>query len=137
MEGIMYKILKNSTIVDAVETLNYVRQNLKNKVIVACKPEFANGIISHDHTVIWHLEGQPNFISGSYDTVTAVEIDENEYKTIREVLDGGAESVEDEEIREPLTTTAVMELLANLQTQVQELTAKNERLESELAELKA
>lgn len=133
----MYKILKNSTIVDAVETLNYVRQNLKNKVIVACKPEFANGIISHDHTVIWHLEGQPNFISGSYDTVTAVEIDENEYKTIREVLDGGAESVEDEEIREPLTTTAVMELLANLQTQVQELTAKNERLESELAELKA
>lgn len=133
----MYKILKNSTIVDAVETLNYVRQNLKNKVIVACKPEFANGIISHDHTVIWHLEGQPNFISGSYDTVTAVEIDENEYKTIREVLDGGAESVEDEEIREPLTNTAVMELLASLQTQVQELTAKNERLESELAELKA
>lgn len=133
----MYKILKNSTIVDAVETLNYVRQNLKNKVIVACKPEFANGIISHDHTVIWHLEGQPNFISGSYETVTAVEIDENEYKTIREVLDGGAESVEDEEIREPLTTTAVMELLASLQTQVQELTAKNEKLESELAELKA
>ena len=133
----MYKILKNSTIVDAVETLNYVRQNLKNKVIVACKPEFANGIISHDHTVIWHLEGQPNFISGSYDTVTAVEIDENEYKTIREVLDGGAESVEDEEIREPLTNTAVMELLASLQTQVQELTAKNERLESELAGLKA
>ena len=111
--------------------------NLKNKVIVACKPEFANGIISHDHTVIWHLEGQPNFISGSYDTVTAVEIDENEYKTIREVLDGGAESVEDEEIREPLTNTAVMELLASLQTQVQELTAKNERLESELAELNA
>lgn len=137
MEGIMYKILKNSTIVDAVEMLNYVRQNLKNKVIVACKPEFANGIISHDHTVIWHLEGQPNFISGSYETVTAVEIDENEYKTIREVLDGGAESVEDEEIREPLTTTAVMELLASLQTQVQELTAKNEKLESELAELKA
>ena len=133
----MYKILKNSTIVDAVETLNYVRQNLKNKVIVACKPEFANGIISHDHTVIWHLEGQPNFISGSYDTVTAVEIDENEYKTIREVLDGGTESMEDEEIREPLTNTAVMELLASLQTQVQELTAKNERLESELAELKA
>lgn len=133
----MYKILKNSTIVDAVEMLNYVRQNLKNKVIVACKPEFANGIISHDHTVIWHLEGQPNFISGSYETVTAVEIDENEYKTIREVLDGGAESVEDEEIREPLTTTAVMELLASLQTQVQELTAKNEKLESELAELKA
>lgn len=69
--------------------------------------------------------------------MTAVEIDENEYKTIREVLDGGAESVEDEEIREPLTTTAVMELLASLQTQVQELTAKNEKLESELAELKA
>jgi len=133
----MYKILKNSTIVDAVETLNYVRQNLKNKVIVACKPEFANGIISHDHTVIWHLEGQPNFISGSYETVTAVEIDENEYKTIREVLDGGAESVDEEEIREPLTNTAVMELLASLQTQVQELTAKNKKLESELAELKA
>lgn len=133
----MYKILKNSTIVDAVETLNYVRQNLKNKVIVACKPEFANGIISHDHTVIWHLEGQPNFISGSYDTVTAVEIDETEYNAIREVLDGGAESVENEEIREPLTNTAVMELVADLKAQVQELTAKNEVLENRIAELEA
>ena len=133
----MYKILKNSTIVDAVETLNYVRQNLKNKVIVACKPEFANGIISHDHTVIWHLEGQPNFISGTYETVTAIEIDENEYKTIREVLDGGAESVDEEEIREPLTNTAVMELVADLKAQVQELTAKNEKLESRIAELEA
>ena len=137
MEGIMYKILKNSTIVDAVETLNYVRQNLKNKVIVACKPEFANGIISHDHTVIWHLEGQPNFISGSYETVTAVEIDETEYNQIREVLDGGAESVEDEEIREPLTNTAVMELLASLQSQVSALAQENAELKSELAELKA
>lgn len=133
----MYKILKHSTIVDAVETLNYVRQNLKNKVIVACKPEFANGIISHDYTVIWHLEGQPNFISGSYDTVTAVEIDETEYNAIREVLDGGAESVENEEIREPLTNTAVMELVADLKAQVQELTAKNEVLENRIAELEA
>lgn len=132
-----YKILKNSTIVDAMESLSYVRQNLKNKVIVASAPEFANGILSSDKTTIWHLEGLPNFIEGSFESVTAVEIDEIEYNSIREVLDGG-ETIENEEtIREPLTETQFLEKLDALNAKIEELTEDNAKLKEEIALLKA
>lgn len=132
-----YKILKNSTIVDAMESLSYVRQNLKNKVIVASAPEFANGILSSDKTTIWHLEGLPNFIEGSFESVTVVEIDEIEYNSIREVLDGG-ETIENEEtIREPLTETQFLEKLDALNAKIEELTEDNAKLKEEIALLKA
>ena len=76
------KIVKGSTVVDAVEKLTYVRQNPRNKTIIICDPEFANGIVSSDGSVIWHLEGLPEFSSGNYETVVAIEVCEDEYNSI-------------------------------------------------------
>ena len=115
----MYKIRKGNTIVDAVENLNYVRQNPRNKMIIASTPEFANGILSNDQTVIWHLDGLAPFIDGDFDTVVAVEISEEEYKTIREVLDGGQDVEE--------TAEEIRKKLINLQE-------RNKQLESKLSE---
>lgn len=126
----MFKIRKGNTIVDAVEKLNYVRQNPRNKMIIASTPEFANGILSNDQTVIWHLDGLAPFIDGDFDTVVAVEISEEEYKTIREVLDGGQDVEETaEEIRNPIASMEVMEQIEDLKSQLAELQNKLEQMQ--------
>lgn len=134
-----YKIVKNASIVDAMQEIVYIRQNPINKVIITCAPEFANGIMSSDGTVFWHLEGMPEFSAGQFDTVAVVEIDENEYNAIRGVLDAGADvdDVNDETIREPLTTAQAMELIEQMQKQLQETQSLVVSLENQIAEMKA
>ena len=131
-----YKIIKDRTIVDAMEIITYVRQNVKNKVVIACPREICNGIVSSDGTVIWHLEGQPQFIEGSFETVKIVEIEENEYNQIKEVLTDEQITEDDERIREPITTTEVMEILDSMQKQIDSLTEENTELRAELQALK-
>ena len=77
----MYKILKNNLIIDITESLNYVRQNPRNKVIISCKKEVAQGIATQNG--IYHLQGLGNFTQGYFDTVTAVEITEAEYEELK------------------------------------------------------
>lgn len=113
------KIVKDSTVVDAVEKLTYVRQNPRNKTIIICDPEFANGIVSSDGSVIWHLEGLPEFSSGNYETVVAIEVCEDEYNSIMKQLYAGEEV--SEEVRKTLTTTEMMDLIEKLTTEVTEL----------------
>lgn len=133
----MLKIIKSGQIVDAIENLNFVRQNPRNRAIISCAPEYANGIVSSDGTVIWHLEGCDRFISGNYETVSAVEISEEEFNSIRAALGNGESVEESETIRTPLTTAEVMEKMEALQSKYEALEAKNEALEKELKELKA
>lgn len=113
------KIVKGSTVVDAVQKLTYVRQNPRNKTIIMSEPEFANGIVSSDGSVIWHLEGLPEFSSGNYETVVAIEVCEDEYNSIVKQLYAGEEV--SEEVRKTLTTTEMMELIEKLTTEVTEL----------------
>lgn len=113
------KIVKGSTVVDAVQTLTYVRQNTRNKTIIMSEPEFANGIVSSDGSVIWHLEGLPKFSSGNYETVVAVEVCEDEYNSIIKSLNAGEEVSED--VRPILTTTEMMEKIEQLTAEVKEL----------------
>lgn len=125
------KILKGSTVVDAMTSLNYVRQNPRNKTIISCDPEFANGIVSSDNSVIWHLEGLPEFTSGNYETVVAVEVCEDEFNSISAALQAGEEV--SEEVREKLSTTEVMERLDALTRELAEVKAKNLELEQKLS----
>lgn len=132
MEEIMFlKIVKGTTIVDATDTLNYVRENPRNKALISCEAILANGIVSSDGTTIWHLEGCPKFTKGSYETVKVEEVCEDEYNSIREALKTG-ETVS-EEIRETLSTTEMMEKLDLVMKQNEELQAKVSELEQKLA----
>ena len=114
-----FKIVKGSTVVDVAETLTYVRQNPRNKINIICEPEFANGIVSSDHSTIWHLEGLPAFSSGNYETVVAIEVCEDEYKSIKATLYAGEEV--SETVREHMTTTEMMEKIEMLTAEVTEL----------------
>ena len=120
MEEIMFlKIVKGTTIVDATDTLNYVRENPRNKTLISCEAVLANGIVSSDGTTIWHLDGCPKFTKGNYETVRVDEVCEDEYKSIIEAL-GIGETVS-EEVRKTLTTTEMMETIERLTTRIVEL----------------
>nr|DAL41144.1 MAG TPA_asm: hypothetical protein [Caudoviricetes sp.] len=77
-----YKIILGDSTVDAQESLKYVCWNDTEKSLSPCNRDEANGIISSDELNVWHLDGLPTFSKGTYATVTAVEITEDEYSSL-------------------------------------------------------
>ena len=128
-----FKIIKGTTVVDVVtDTLNFVRENPRNKLLINCEYALANGIVSSDGTVVWHLEGLPKFTKDGYETVRYEVISEDEYISIKESLRTG-ETVS-EEIREQLTTTEMMEKLDLVLKQNADLKAEVSELKQKLSE---
>ena len=119
-----YKIVLNTTIMDAQKTLNYVYWQVKNRLLLAGRSDFANGIVSSDGSTVWHLDGYPEFPEGTYETVKAVEITDEEYEDLVKQLEIGT----GEEPEAPGAGETVMS--------VQERRSKILTLEDELAAAK-
>ena len=119
-----YKILLNTTVVDAQRTLNYVYWQVKNHLLLVGRSDLANGIVSSDGSTVWHLDGYPEFPEGSYETVKAVEITDEEYEELVKQLELGTV----EEPEDPGTGETVMS--------AQEMRSKILKLEDELAATK-
>ena len=119
-----YKILLNTTVVDAQKTLNYVYWQVKNHLLLVGRSDLANGIVSSDGSTVWHLDGYPEFPEGSYETVKAVEITDEEYEELVKQLEIGTV----EEPEDPGTGETVMS--------AQEMRSKILALEDELAAAK-
>lgn len=119
-----YKIVLNTTVVDAQKTLNYVYWQVKNHLLLVGRSDFANGIVSSDGSTVWHLDGYPEFPEGSYETVKAVEITDEEYEELVKQLEIGTV----EEPEDPGAGETVMS--------AQEMRSKILTLEDELAAAK-
>lgn len=119
-----YKILLNTSVVDAQSTLNYVYWQVKNHLLLVGRSDLANGIVSSDGSTVWHLDGYPEFPEGSYETVKAVEITDEEYEELVKQLELGTV----EEPEDPGTGETVMS--------AQEMRSKILTLEDELAATK-
>ena len=119
-----YKIVLNTTVVDAQKELNYVYWQVKNHLLLVGRSDFANGIVSSDGSTVWHLDGYPEFPEGSYETVKAVEITDEEYEELVKQLEIGTV----EEPEDPGTGETVMS--------AQEMRSKILTLEDELAATK-
>lgn len=119
-----YKIVLNTTVVDAQKNLNYVYWQVKNHLLLVGRSDFANGIVSSDGSTVWHLDGYPEFPEGSYETVKAVEITDEEYEDLVKQLEIGTV----EEPEDPGTGETVMS--------AQEMRSKILTLEDELAAAK-
>ena len=119
-----YKILLNTTVVDAQKMLNYVYWQVKNHLLLLGRSDFANGIVSSDGSTVWHLDGYLEFPEGSYETVKAVEITDEEYEELVKQLELGTV----EEPEDPGTGETVMS--------AQEMRSKILTLEDELAAAK-
>ena len=119
-----YKIVLNTTVVDAQKALNYVYWQVKNHLLLVGRSDFANGIVSSDGSTVWHLDGYPEFPEGSYETVKAVEITDEEYEELVKQLEIGTV----EEPEDPGTGETVMS--------AQEMRSKILTLEDELSAAK-
>ena len=119
-----YKILLGTTIVDAQQSLSYVMWQMVNHILLSCDEQLANGIVSSDGSTVGHLDGYPEFPEGSYETVKAVEITDEDYEEVGEQLELGTV----EEPEDPGTSETVMS--------AQEMRSKILTLEDELAAAK-
>ena len=81
-----YKVILNGMVVDIQTELRYVRWQEANNLMIMCSEEMANGILSSDSSVIWHVEGFPEFPDGLCQTVIVEEIEEDEYLRWKERL---------------------------------------------------
>lgn len=79
-----YKVLKNNKVIDVLHNLTYLKYQPKNKIMVLCGLNEAQAILSSDGRTIWHEKSLYELpVSGMFDTVEAVEIDEYEYKQLK------------------------------------------------------
>ena len=92
-----YKVVNSDNIIiDVLESLNYVMFQETNKLLLSCNQRKAQGILSSDQTVVWHLETLQEFppTSPIYATVKVLEIDEDTYLSLKESLEMGEQPIE-------------------------------------------
>ena len=78
-----YKVMKNDKVIDVLDHLSFVKYQEKHNIMISCKQNEAQGIISSDGEYIWHVKGLYNIPINKYDTVEIEEIDEYEYNQLR------------------------------------------------------
>lgn len=130
----MYKILLGNTVVDVQERLQYVMWQEKNKLLLSCDERLAEGILSADNSVAWHLEGLPD-MPEEFDTVKAVEISEDKYNELKEKLGTGEKPTEEKPKEEVLESTDLRLKVASLTQEVETLKSNNDMLSDCILEM--
>lgn len=130
-----YKIMQGNTVIDAIAGVQYVVFQERNRLNILGKKAEAFGIMSSDMSTIWHVEGLAEIPAGSdYQTVTMVEITEEEYDALRKQLEAG-DVVEDPEEEQPDEGTTeepeVVMTPTEMRLRINELTATVEALTTE------
>lgn len=128
-----YKILQGNTVIDAIENMQYVVFQERNRLNLIGKKSEAFGILSSDMSIIWHLEELADIPAGTdYQTVQAVEITKEEYDALRKELEAG-NVVEDEAPEEeaPTEEAEVVMTPTEMRLRINELTATVEALTEE------
>lgn len=78
----MFKVIENGQIIDVLENLKFVKCLPKSKKIVLVDERQANGIMSSNDNVVYHLFGTPYTFEGERRTVRFEEIDVEEYEKL-------------------------------------------------------
>lgn len=83
-----YKVIKNddNSVIDAIDSLHYVRRNPRNGMILSCTEKSGQGVLSYDSSTIYQLPDKDS-LGDDYNTITLVEIDEAEFEEIRALVD--------------------------------------------------
>ena len=128
-----YKIISEGQIVDACDSLSYVKWQTKNRLFLACGAEDADGIVSSSGEYIYLLEGKSG--PEGYASATIAEIGEEEYFRLCEELDAG-NAIADTTGKDGATdNTPAKTRLAQLEDQVAELMEQNAMLTECLLEM--
>lgn len=118
-----YKVIFDGSVIDALDSLQYVMQNKTNLGIVGTNDaKKAMGILSSDATKIWHVDMFDEFVTDDFDTVKLVEISEDEYNELREELDDGGDVPYDDpsedEKQEPAAKTSLRVRIEKLEAKI-------------------
>ena len=81
-----WKVFKNGEVVDLLTQLQYVRYQQKHDVILLCKPEVAEAILSSDGKRCFHIDGLYNFKLDN-ETYYIEEISESIYNKLKKQLE--------------------------------------------------
>lgn len=133
-----YKVVNSDNIIiDVLESLNYVMFQETNKLLLSCNQRKAQGILSSDQNVVWHLETLQEFppTSPIYATVKVLEIDEDTYLTLKESLEIGEQPIEphtedtssdkeEEDTSKPLTLSNVWDKVQENTTDINTIMGK-------------
>ena len=90
-----YKVMKNNRMIDLLQNPVYVKYQEKHDLFLSCDENEAQGVMSSDSNMIWHVNNFPSISKQNIDTVDLVEIDQYEYvqlkalnmKTPQEIID--------------------------------------------------
>lgn len=93
-----YKVLKDNRVIDVLERLIYVKWQERNKVMILCDENTAQGIISSDGNHIWHEPSLYKIPVDGYDTIQLEEIDEYEYEQLKALNLKTAEEIFDQAV---------------------------------------
>lgn len=91
--------MKSKAVVDALDSLSYVKYSKVAKCAVRCgNRDEPGGIISSDGSKVFHVSGWPALIG--YDTIKLYEIEADEYAMLKSLLASGEDVNLDEETQE-------------------------------------
>jgi hypothetical protein len=93
----LYKVVNSDNlIIDVLDSLNYVMFQEANKLLLSCDERKAQGILSSDQTVVWHVDSFDEFppTAPIYNTVNISEIDEDTYNELKQSLEMGEQPTE-------------------------------------------
>lgn len=90
----MYKIIENNQIIDVMETISFVKYLPNSKRSVLIGERQANGILSSDKSIIYHIAGTKNVFPEGTKTVEYVKIDKEEYDKLTTQLKQNEELIE-------------------------------------------
>ena len=91
-----YKVIKDNKVIDVLDNLTYLKWQPKHKIMVLSDEDEAQAILSSDKNTIWHERTLYNIPVSGYDTVSLIEIDENEYKQLKVLNMKSPEQIIDE-----------------------------------------
>lgn len=143
-----YKVINSENIIiDVLDSLNYVKFQEANRILISCTEATAQGIISSDQISIWHVDTFDSFptIAPDYETVSIKEIDEETYENLKKELESGSEPIEpapdspdDEEkpnTEKPLTLGMIYDKVQENTTEINGILGKYNADELDLSEL--
>mgnify|MGYP000862111049 FL=1 len=78
-----YKVIKNKNVIDVLCSIQYVKFQLKHKILLQCSEEEAQGILSSTGDTAYHIPSLNPFPVDSFATVTLEEITEHEYNQLK------------------------------------------------------
>jgi len=104
-----YKIIKDGNVIDVSDGLSFMRWQDKFCRMIYCSMDEAQAIQSSDGETVWHeISLAPVPVDG-FDTVTAVPIDEREYRSLRALHCSTPEDIIDAFVLALMSDASVLE----------------------------